>query len=89
LGKLRDDLPEVRFGTASAYPRRRNVLLRNSSIAFSWSRPSTTSPIVSGLVSSRRGHCTGWRAKAALAHTFAPGNSGLSVVGSFYALRAT
>jgi 7,8-dihydropterin-6-yl-methyl-4-(beta-D-ribofuranosyl)aminobenzene 5'-phosphate synthase len=35
------------------------------------------------------GHCTGWRAKAALAHTFAPGNYGPSVVGSLYALRAT
>ena len=35
------------------------------------------------------GHCTGWRAKAALAHTFAPGSYGLSVVGSLYALRAT
>src|SRR5215472_16739770 len=34
------------------------------------------------------GHCTGWRAKAALAHTFAPGNYGPSVVGSLYALRA-
>ena len=35
------------------------------------------------------GHCTCWRAKAALAHTFAPGNYGPSVVGSLYALRAT
>src|SRR5262249_1455317 len=35
------------------------------------------------------GHCTGWRAKAALAHTFAPGNYGPSVVGSLYPLRAT
>jgi 7,8-dihydropterin-6-yl-methyl-4-(beta-D-ribofuranosyl)aminobenzene 5'-phosphate synthase len=35
------------------------------------------------------GHCTGWRAKAALAHTFAPGHYGPSVVGSLYALRAT
>jgi 7,8-dihydropterin-6-yl-methyl-4-(beta-D-ribofuranosyl)aminobenzene 5'-phosphate synthase len=35
------------------------------------------------------GHCTGWRAKAALAHTFAPGNYEPSVVGSLYALRAT
>jgi 7,8-dihydropterin-6-yl-methyl-4-(beta-D-ribofuranosyl)aminobenzene 5'-phosphate synthase len=35
------------------------------------------------------GHCTGWRAKAALAHTFAPGRYGPSVVGSLYALRAT
>src|SRR5215472_10155061 len=35
------------------------------------------------------GHCTGWRAKAALAHAFAPGNYGPSVVGSLYALRAT
>jgi len=34
-------------------------------------------------------HCTGWRAKAALAHKFAPGNYGPSVVGSLYALRAT
>ena len=34
------------------------------------------------------GHCTGWRAKAALARTFAPGNYGPSVVGSLYALRA-
>jgi 7,8-dihydropterin-6-yl-methyl-4-(beta-D-ribofuranosyl)aminobenzene 5'-phosphate synthase len=34
------------------------------------------------------GHCTGWRAKAALAYTFAPGNYGPSVVGSLYALRA-
>jgi 7,8-dihydropterin-6-yl-methyl-4-(beta-D-ribofuranosyl)aminobenzene 5'-phosphate synthase len=35
------------------------------------------------------GHCTGWRAKAALAHAFAPGHYGPSVVGSLYALRAT
>ena len=35
------------------------------------------------------GHCTGWRAKAALARVFAPGNYGPSVVGSLYALRAT
>jgi 7,8-dihydropterin-6-yl-methyl-4-(beta-D-ribofuranosyl)aminobenzene 5'-phosphate synthase len=35
------------------------------------------------------GHCTGWRAKAALAHTFAPGHYAPSVVGSLYALRAT
>ena len=35
------------------------------------------------------GHCTGWRAKAALAQTFAPVNYGPSVVGSLYALRAT
>src|SRR5262249_36705276 len=35
------------------------------------------------------GHCTGWRAKAALAQAFAPGNYGPSVVGSLYALRAT
>src|SRR5262249_44642752 len=35
------------------------------------------------------GHCTGWLAEAALAHTFAPGNYGPSVVGSLYALRAT
>jgi len=34
-------------------------------------------------------HCTGWRAKVALAHTFAPGNYGPSVVGSVYALRRT
>jgi 7,8-dihydropterin-6-yl-methyl-4-(beta-D-ribofuranosyl)aminobenzene 5'-phosphate synthase len=35
------------------------------------------------------GHCTGWRAKAALARAFAPGSYGPSVVGSLYALRAT
>jgi 7,8-dihydropterin-6-yl-methyl-4-(beta-D-ribofuranosyl)aminobenzene 5'-phosphate synthase len=35
------------------------------------------------------GHCTGWRAKAALAHAFAPGAYGPSVAGSLYALRAT
>jgi 7,8-dihydropterin-6-yl-methyl-4-(beta-D-ribofuranosyl)aminobenzene 5'-phosphate synthase len=35
------------------------------------------------------GHCTGWRAKAALAHAFAPGRYGPSVVGSLYSLRAT
>jgi 7,8-dihydropterin-6-yl-methyl-4-(beta-D-ribofuranosyl)aminobenzene 5'-phosphate synthase len=34
------------------------------------------------------GHCTGWRAKAALAAVFAPGRYGPSVVGSIYALRA-
>ena len=34
------------------------------------------------------GHCTGWRAKAALAHAFAPERYGPSVVGSTYALRA-
>jgi 7,8-dihydropterin-6-yl-methyl-4-(beta-D-ribofuranosyl)aminobenzene 5'-phosphate synthase len=32
------------------------------------------------------GHCTGWRAKAALAQVFAPGRYGPSVVGSTYAL---
>jgi 7,8-dihydropterin-6-yl-methyl-4-(beta-D-ribofuranosyl)aminobenzene 5'-phosphate synthase len=35
------------------------------------------------------GHCTGWRAKAALARAFAPGSYAPSVVGSLYALRAT
>jgi len=35
------------------------------------------------------GHCTGWRAKAALANAFAPGHYGPSVVGTLYALRAT
>jgi 7,8-dihydropterin-6-yl-methyl-4-(beta-D-ribofuranosyl)aminobenzene 5'-phosphate synthase len=34
------------------------------------------------------GHCTGWRAKAALAHTFAPGHYAPSVVGSLYRLVA-
>lgn len=34
------------------------------------------------------GHCTGWRAKAALANTFAPGHYGPSVVGSCYRLTA-
>ncbi len=34
------------------------------------------------------GHCTGWRAKAALAAAFAPGRYGPSVVGSRYLLRA-
>jgi 7,8-dihydropterin-6-yl-methyl-4-(beta-D-ribofuranosyl)aminobenzene 5'-phosphate synthase len=34
------------------------------------------------------GHCTGWRAKAALAAAFAPGRYGPSVVGSRYTLRA-
>jgi 7,8-dihydropterin-6-yl-methyl-4-(beta-D-ribofuranosyl)aminobenzene 5'-phosphate synthase len=32
------------------------------------------------------GHCTGWRAKAALATAFAPGRYGPSVVGSEYVL---
>jgi 7,8-dihydropterin-6-yl-methyl-4-(beta-D-ribofuranosyl)aminobenzene 5'-phosphate synthase len=32
------------------------------------------------------GHCTGWRAKAKLAHTFAPGRYGPSVVGTQYRL---
>jgi 7,8-dihydropterin-6-yl-methyl-4-(beta-D-ribofuranosyl)aminobenzene 5'-phosphate synthase len=35
------------------------------------------------------GHCTGWRAKAALADAFAPGRYGPSVVGSRYALQGT
>jgi 7,8-dihydropterin-6-yl-methyl-4-(beta-D-ribofuranosyl)aminobenzene 5'-phosphate synthase len=35
------------------------------------------------------GHCTGWRAKAALATAFAPGRYGPSVVGSRYLLHAT
>ena len=35
------------------------------------------------------GHCTGWRAKAALAQTFAPARHGPSVVGSLYTLRAS
>jgi len=34
------------------------------------------------------GHCTGWRAKAKLAATFAPGQYGPSVVGTVYRLRA-
>jgi 7,8-dihydropterin-6-yl-methyl-4-(beta-D-ribofuranosyl)aminobenzene 5'-phosphate synthase len=34
------------------------------------------------------GHCTGWRAKAALARAFAPGSYGPSVVGSSYVLSA-
>lgn len=34
------------------------------------------------------GHCTGWRAKAALATAFAPGRYGPSVVGSRYDLMA-
>ena len=34
------------------------------------------------------GHCTGWRAKAALARAFAPGRYGPSVVGSTYLLSA-
>ena len=34
------------------------------------------------------GHCTGWRAKAALANRFAPGRYGPSVVGTTYALHA-
>jgi 7,8-dihydropterin-6-yl-methyl-4-(beta-D-ribofuranosyl)aminobenzene 5'-phosphate synthase len=33
------------------------------------------------------GHCTGWRAKAALAQAFAPERYGPSVVGSTYTLR--
>lgn len=35
------------------------------------------------------GHCTGWRAKAALANAFAPGRYGPSVVGSLYVLSAS
>ncbi|MEC9339926.1 MAG: MBL fold metallo-hydrolase [Pseudomonadota bacterium] len=34
------------------------------------------------------GHCTGWRAKAALANRFAPGRFAPSVVGSCYRLQA-
>ncbi len=34
------------------------------------------------------GHCTGWRAKARLADTFAPGRYGPSVVGTLYRLGA-
>ncbi|HKE19111.1 MAG TPA: MBL fold metallo-hydrolase [Kofleriaceae bacterium] len=34
------------------------------------------------------GHCTGWRAKVALAAAFAPGRYGPSVVGTVYTLRA-
>lgn len=34
------------------------------------------------------GHCTGWRAKAKLADTFAPGRYGPSVVGTLYRLNA-
>ena len=34
------------------------------------------------------GHCTGWRAKAALAERFAPGRYGPSVVGTTYTLHA-
>lgn len=35
------------------------------------------------------GHCTGWRAKASLAHTFSPGRYAPSVVGTVYRLSAT
>ena len=35
------------------------------------------------------GHCTGWRAKAALAARFAPGRYAPSAVGTRYALEAT
>jgi 7,8-dihydropterin-6-yl-methyl-4-(beta-D-ribofuranosyl)aminobenzene 5'-phosphate synthase len=35
------------------------------------------------------GHCTGWRAKVALAEAFAPGSYAPSVVGSMYRLVAT
>lgn len=35
------------------------------------------------------GHCTGWRAKAALADRFAPGHYAPSVVGSVYVLTAS
>ncbi len=34
------------------------------------------------------GHCTGWRAKARLAETFAPGRYGPSVVGTLYRLNS-
>jgi len=34
------------------------------------------------------GHCTGWRAKARLAHAFAPGRYAPSVVGTLYRLSA-
>jgi 7,8-dihydropterin-6-yl-methyl-4-(beta-D-ribofuranosyl)aminobenzene 5'-phosphate synthase len=34
------------------------------------------------------GHCTGWRAKASLAHAFAPGRYAPSVVGALYRLSA-
>ena len=34
------------------------------------------------------GHCTGWRARGALAAAFAPGRYGPSVVGSVYLLGA-
>ena len=34
------------------------------------------------------GHCTGWRAKAKLAQTFAPGRYAPSVVGTLYRLSA-
>jgi 7,8-dihydropterin-6-yl-methyl-4-(beta-D-ribofuranosyl)aminobenzene 5'-phosphate synthase len=33
------------------------------------------------------GHCTGWRAKAKLAESFAPGRYAPSVVGTLYRLR--
>jgi 7,8-dihydropterin-6-yl-methyl-4-(beta-D-ribofuranosyl)aminobenzene 5'-phosphate synthase len=33
------------------------------------------------------GHCTGWRAKAALAGAFAPGRYAPSVVGTLYRLK--
>jgi 7,8-dihydropterin-6-yl-methyl-4-(beta-D-ribofuranosyl)aminobenzene 5'-phosphate synthase len=44
---------------------------------------------LTGLVDPRvvaPGHCTGWRAKAALAEAFAPGRYGPSVVGTTYTL---
>jgi 7,8-dihydropterin-6-yl-methyl-4-(beta-D-ribofuranosyl)aminobenzene 5'-phosphate synthase len=35
------------------------------------------------------GHCTGWRAKVALAQAFVPERYGPSVVGASYTLRST
>lgn len=52
--------------------------------------PQTLDDLVH-LVSPRLiapGHCTGWRAKAALAAAFAPGRYGPSVVGTRYRLEA-
>lgn len=52
--------------------------------------PDTVRDLVN-LISPRiaaPGHCTGWRAKVALAEAFAPGRFGPSVVGSRYRLLA-
>jgi 7,8-dihydropterin-6-yl-methyl-4-(beta-D-ribofuranosyl)aminobenzene 5'-phosphate synthase len=85
-------------GLSARWARSRASRSTSSSAAIIWQARAWShriEPTVHDLANRVRprvvapGHCTGWRAKAAFAQAFAPGNYGPSVVGSLYALRAT